>query len=112
MNPHDDGVSLDVFVDWLIQAGNPIDRVDDYGDWVRRFETALTALPEQRRTQTVLPLLHAFRAPQTPLRGAPEPTEVFHAAVRAAKVGPGDIPHLDAELIDKYVRDLRGFGLI
>ncbi|ABK71854.1 carboxylic acid reductase [Mycolicibacterium smegmatis] len=112
MNPHDDGISLDVFVDWLIRAGHPIDRVDDYDDWVRRFETALTALPEKRRAQTVLPLLHAFRAPQAPLRGAPEPTEVFHAAVRTAKVGPGDIPHLDEALIDKYIRDLREFGLI
>ncbi|AKS32468.1 carboxylic acid reductase [Mycolicibacterium goodii] len=112
MNPHDDGISLDVLVDWLIQNGNPIERVDEHADWVRRFETALTALPEKRRAQTVLPLMDAFRAPQVPLRGAPEPTEVFHDAVRAAKVGQGDIPHLDAALLDKYVRDLRGLGLI
>jgi fatty acid CoA ligase FadD9 len=31
MNPHDDGISLDVFVDWLIESGHPINRVDDYG---------------------------------------------------------------------------------
>ena len=30
MNPHDDGVSLDVFVDWLIDAGYHIQRIDDY----------------------------------------------------------------------------------
>lgn len=112
MNPHDDGISEDVFVDWLIGAGQPIERIDDYDDWLRRFETALTALPEKRRAQTVLPLLHAFGAPQMPVHGASQPTAVFHAAVRAAKVGTGDIPHLTAKLIDKYVRDLRGSGLL
>jgi fatty acid CoA ligase FadD9 len=112
MNPHDDGVSLDVFVDWLIRAGNPIERVDDYDDWLRRFETALTALPEKRRAQTLLPLLHAYRAPQPPVRGASQPTAVFHGAVRAAKIGTGDIPHLEPELLDKYVQDLRGLGLL
>ncbi|MGV9802494.1 carboxylic acid reductase [Mycobacterium sp. NPDC003449] len=113
MNPHDDGVSLDVFVDWLIRGGNRIERVDDYADWLRRFETALTALPEKRRAQTVLPLLHAFAHPDQPVRGAAGPTAVFHAAVRAAKVGPGgDIPHLEQGLIDKYVSDLRRLGLV
>ncbi|MGV9301433.1 thioester reductase domain-containing protein, partial [Amycolatopsis sp. NPDC003676] len=29
VNPHDDGVSLDSFVDWLIEAGHRIDRIDD-----------------------------------------------------------------------------------
>lgn len=112
MNPHDDGISVDVFVDWLIRAGHPIERIDDYDDWLRRFETALTALPEKRRAQTMLPLMHAYAVPQPPVHGASQPTAVFHAAVREAKVGSGDIPHLTPELIDKYVSDLRGFGLL
>jgi fatty acid CoA ligase FadD9 len=37
---------------------------------------------------------------------------VFHAEVRTAKVGPDkDIPHISAELIDKYATDLRQLGL-
>jgi fatty acid CoA ligase FadD9 len=32
MNPHDDGVSLDVFVDWLIEAGHAVHRIDDYAE--------------------------------------------------------------------------------
>ena len=45
--------------------------------------------------------------------GAAAPAEVFRAAVRAAKVGPDkDIPHISAELINKYVSDLQQLGLI
>jgi fatty acid CoA ligase FadD9 len=113
MNPYDDGVSLDVFVDWLIRGGNKIRRIDDYDEWLARFETALTGLPERQRQQSVLPLLHAYRKPEQPVRGAVAPTEVFHTAVRAAKVGPDkDIPRISASLIDKYVADLRQLDLL
>jgi fatty acid CoA ligase FadD9 len=113
MNPHDDGVSLDVFVDWLIDAGHRIQRIDDYADWLTRFETTLRALPEKQRQHSVLPLLDAYREPTQPLLGAPAPTEVFRDAVRAAKIGADrDIPHLSASLIDKYVDDLKHLGLL
>jgi fatty acid CoA ligase FadD9 len=112
MNPYDDGVSLDTFVDWLIAAGRPITRIDDYDQWLARFDTALKALPGKLRGQSVLPLLHAYAQPQQPIPGAAAPTEVFHAAVRTAKVGPHkDIPHLSAALIDKYATDLEHLGL-
>ena len=108
MNPHDDGVSLDVFVDWLVEAGHAIARIDDYDEWLSRFETALRALPEQQRQQSVLPLLHAYGAPEAPLHGALAPAEVFQDAVRAAKVGAEeDIPHLGRDFIEKYASDLR-----
>jgi fatty acid CoA ligase FadD9 len=113
MNPHDDGVSLDTFVDWLIDAGHDIARIDDYDDWLARFETALKALPEKQRQQSVLPLLGFYREPQRPLLGAPAPTEVFRAAVHGAQIGADNaIPHISAELIDKYVNDLRHLGLL
>ena len=49
MNPYDDGIGLDEYVDWLIDAGCSIQRIGDYGDWLRRFETAMRALPERQR---------------------------------------------------------------
>jgi fatty acid CoA ligase FadD9 len=64
LNPYDDGVSLDTFVDWLIDAGHQIQRIDDYQDWLARFETTLRALPHKQRQHTVLPLLQ--RLPQAP----------------------------------------------
>lgn len=39
-NPHHDGVSMDTFVDWLIDAGYKITRIDDYDQWLARFELA------------------------------------------------------------------------
>jgi len=113
INPHHDGVSLDVFVDWLIQAGNNIRRINDYDEWLSRFQTALTGLPEPQRQHSVLPLLHAFCKPHKPIRGAAAPADAFHAEVLAVRAGPDkDIPHISAELIAKYVNDLRELGLL
>lgn len=113
MNPHDDGISLDVFVDWLIDAGHDIRRIDDYAEWLERFETALRVLPDKQRQHSVLPLLNAYQKPEKPVRGAPAPTDVFREAVRTAKIGAEkDIPHISASLIDKYVADLQLLGLI
>ena len=107
LNPHDDGISLDEFVDWLIEAGHPIERIDDYGEWFRRFETAVRALPEEQRQHSLLPLLHAYRAQGRAQRGAVLPAKKFQAAVQAAELGPArDIPHLDRALIEKYATDL------
>jgi fatty acid CoA ligase FadD9 len=112
-NPHDDGISLDTFVDWLIDAGHKIHRISDYNEWLTRFETTLKALPEKQRQRSVLPLLGAYREPEKPLRGAPTPTEVFQTAVRAAEIGADkDIPHLSTALIDKYVTDLQHLALL
>ena len=61
MNPHDDGIGIDEYVDWLIEAGYPIERVEDFGEWVQRFEDGLRVLPERQAQNTVLPLLLAVR---------------------------------------------------
>ncbi|HEV7852307.1 MAG TPA: hypothetical protein VGP27_13295, partial [Mycobacterium sp.] len=109
----DDGVSLDTFVDWLIEAGHPIARIEDHDDWLHRFETALTALPDAQRRHSVLPLLDAYRKPERPILGAIAPADAFRAAVRAAGVGAeGDIPHITQSLIGKYVSDLQRLDLV
>ncbi|MEU0358756.1 carboxylic acid reductase [Streptomyces cyaneofuscatus] len=113
MNPHADGVSLDTFVDWLIEAGHPIRRIDDYGDWLDRFTAALRALPENQRPSSVLPLLDAYAKPIEGVPGPLLPTGRFRAAVRAAGVGPEhDIPGVSPALIRKYATDLSAVGLL
>ncbi len=113
MNPYDDGVGLDEYVDWLIGAGYPIERIGDYGLWFQRFETAIRALPARQRQSSLLPLLHNFRRPQKPMCGAMAPTERFRSAVQAAKVGPDkDIPHVTPPIIVKYITDLHLLGLL
>ncbi|MGI5336526.1 carboxylic acid reductase [Streptomyces sp. CA-181903] len=113
VNPHDDGISLDTFVDWLSDAGRTIHRIEDYDDWFARFEIALRALPESRRRHSLLPLMHAFRRPDEPVCGSPIPSHRFEEAVREADIGGGKgIPHLSAELAAKYMMDLRRLGLL
>ncbi|OBG25514.1 carboxylic acid reductase [Mycobacterium sp. E3198] len=113
MNPYDDGIGLDEYVDWLIDAGYPLHRVDDYAEWLRRFEGSVRALPERQRQYSLLPLLHNYQKPERPLRGSLAPTERFRAAVQEAKIGPDkDIPHVSAPIIVKYATDLQLLGLL
>ena len=113
MNPYDDGIGLDEYVDWLIDAGYPIQRVGDYGQWLGRFETAIRALPDKQRQASLLPLLHNYQRPAKPINGSFAPAERFRAAVQEAKVGQDkDIPHVTPAVIVKYVTDLHLLGLL
>ncbi|HUH69676.1 MAG TPA: carboxylic acid reductase [Mycobacterium sp.] len=113
MNPYDDGIGLDEYIDWLIDAGYSIERIGEYGDWLQRFETSLRALPDRQRQYSLLPLLHSYQKPQTPVRGSMAPTDRFRAAVQEAKIGPDkDIPHVSAPIIVKYITDLQLLGLL
>ncbi|OBJ84724.1 carboxylic acid reductase [Mycobacterium asiaticum] len=117
MNPYDDGIGMDEFVDWLISpangAGISIQRIADYSEWLQRFETALRGLPENQRQASLLPLLHNYQKPEKPMRGSLAPTDRFRAAVQDAKIGADkDIPHITPAIIAKYVSDLRLLGLL
>ena len=119
MNPHDDGIGFDEYVDWLIEAGYPIQRIEDFGEWLQRFETALRALPDRQRQYSVLEVLQLLlRNAQEvqalePVRGSLAPTDRFRAAVRGAKIGPdNDIPHISAPIIIKYVTESQQLGLL
>lgn len=118
MNPHDDGVGIDQFVDWLVEAGHPIERIGNFGIWLQRFEAGLRALPNPQRQNSVLQMLMVLkqhgqlRAP-APTCGSYAPADRFQAAVRRAKIGSGqDIPHISAPIILKYVTDLQMLGLL
>jgi fatty acid CoA ligase FadD9 len=113
MNPYDDGIGRDEYVDWLIDAGYPIQRIPGYDAWLQRFDTALRALPDKQRKASLLPLLHNYQRPEEPIRGSMAPTDRFRAAVKDAKIGPDkDIPHVTAPVIVKYITDLQQLGLL
>ena len=113
LNTYDDGISLDTFVDWLSAAGNRIDRIDNYNEWLSRFESALRALPENQRKNSVLPLLNAYARPAAPMPATLMPAEKFRAAVKSVATDrTEDVPHLTEPLIGKYVTDLRQLGLL
>lgn len=111
VNPNDDEISLDTFIDWLVEAGHPIRRIRDYSDWVRRLEIGLRQLPDDIGQHSLLPLLHAFREPgQLPEINAPAPD--FTAAITESDVAGGIIPSVQPALIKKYAADLRHRGLL
>ncbi len=113
LNPHDDGISLDQIVDWMIESGVPLRRIDNYADWLQRFETALRALPDRQRQRSSLALLDHLRQPAIPVQGSSVSADRFHSDVRRLGIGADkDIPHLSARLIKKYVDDLRQLKLI
>lgn len=113
MNPYDDGIGFDEFVDWMISGGSAIQRIADYGEWLQRFETTLRGLPEKQRNASLLPLLHNYQKPEKPINGSIAPTDAFRTAVQEAKIGPEkDIPHVTPAIIAKYVSDLRLLGLL
>jgi fatty acid CoA ligase FadD9 len=113
MNPYDDGIGLDEYADWLIEAGYPLQRIGDYAAWLQRFDTALRALPDRQRQASLLPLIHNYQHAEKPLRGSMAPTDRFRTAVQDAKIGPDkDIPHITAQIIVKYITDLRLLGLL
>ncbi|WP_067674966.1 carboxylic acid reductase [Nocardia miyunensis] len=113
MNPYDDGISMDTYVDWLIDAGYPIARVPEYRAWLTRFETTLRGLPDRQRHASLLPLLHNYRKPEHPVNGSPAPVDHFRAAVKKNKIGPEkDIPHISPPVIVEYVTDLELLGLL
>ena len=113
MNPYDDGIGLDEFVDWIIDAGYPVQRVGDYATWLQRFTSAINGLPDRQRQASLLPLLHNYQSPELPIRGSMAPTDHFRATVQDAKIGPDkDIPHISRAVIVKYVTDLELLGLL
>jgi fatty acid CoA ligase FadD9 len=113
MNPYDDGISMDTYVDWLVDAGYPIAKVPQYASWLARFDTTLRALPEKQRQASLLPLLHNYQRPQHPINGSLAPADHFRAAVQDNKIGPDkDIPHITAPVIVKYITDLEMLGLL
>jgi fatty acid CoA ligase FadD9 len=108
-NPHDDGISLDTFVDWIIAAGYAIEKIDDYATWLSRFETAMRALPERQRAQSVLAVLDVYREPMLAVAGSPVPGAHFQAAVEHAGRA---IPHITQQLIERYLADLERIGVL
>jgi fatty acid CoA ligase FadD9 len=100
---------LDNIVDWIIDAGFPIQRVDQYAEWVSRAETAMRALPEQQRQHSLINVMDAYRHPQQAASGAAVPSERFQKALAAVGLEP---PHMSKSLIDKYISDLKLLDLV
>ena len=97
-----------------------IERTDDFGDWLNRFEAGLRALPDRVREHSILAVLMSTNAlhlqPADPAWNSVVSTDRFRAAVRDAKVGPDqnnpDIPHVTPGVIVQYAIGLELLGLL
>ncbi len=102
---HDDGVSLDKFVDWIETAGYPIHRIDNHMDWVKRIKDKLTTLPEHQRQQSVLDLLPAYSRPY-PTKTNSAACDNFKGLVHQLNNGQ-DISSLSEKFIHKCLADIK-----
>ncbi|WP_216916496.1 carboxylic acid reductase [Nocardia noduli] len=106
VNPHDDGVSLDVVIDWLGELGYVIKRTHDYTSWIDATTPALQSLPDARQG-TILPIIDRFAEPETAVRGVEIPSFEFESQIRVGTVpGYSRIPSVTPALIAKYAHDL------
>ncbi len=113
VNPYDDGVSLDTYVDWMIEAGCRIERIADFDQWFARFTTSLRNLPDDLRQASLLPLADSFGFQQPAIEGAFATADLFTEAVTERGLGAnGVIPGITAEIIAKYVDDLEVLGYL
>lgn len=112
-NPHDDGIGMDEYVDWLIRLGHDIQRVPNYSDWFNQFERSLKKLPLKQQSASTLPLLDKYRIPEKPHCGSAYSTDRFSKAIKDAEIDHyEDIPRIEQSIIAKYIKDLRHIELL
>jgi len=113
VNPHEDGLSLDQFVDWMILVGFPIERVSDYDDWLTRFRAAIMGLPEKAQNQSSLALLSQLQVPAAAIDGSVVTADNFVGKLQSLDLGPTcQIPHLTRQYMTKCFNDLVHLKLV
>jgi fatty acid CoA ligase FadD9 len=110
-NYHNDGCSLDSFVDWIESAGNDVTRIDDYQAWFDRFRDKLNTLPEKQRQQSALEILGAYEQPDQLSANLRIDCNNFKKIASSLDNGQG-IPHLDEAFIHKCLRDMSFLGVL
>jgi len=102
--------SLDAFVDWIIDAGYEVKRLDAHEDWLSRFKRRLTALPALEKKQSALAVLKAYEEPHSFVPFRIESTN-FQSVVDKLGIAPKAM-QLNADFIYKCLNDIASHGLI
>ncbi len=113
VNHHDDGISLDIIVDWLQTFGFDIKRTEQYGEWIGAFESSLKQFPDSLKLHSFLPLIDSIQEPQNAVSGSAIPSDRFREAMKRQGEGIEDsfIPGITKSLIWKYALDFKALGL-
>ena len=107
---HDDGISLDTFVDFIEAAGYTVARITDYNEWFRAFESAHGQLGEDQQQESAFGILDAFAIPQSAMTMAMG-CDRFKTLVDDTLSGT-ELPHLSKKYIEKCLKDMCVLGLI
>lgn len=92
-------VSLDTFMQWIMQAGYPLE-ITGHGDWLKQVAARLAAMPPERRGYSIAGMLDAFGEPLSP---EPIPAwDNFRGLVE--RHGEGARPFLTRQYFLEFVR--------
>lgn len=106
VNPHwDDGISLDVIVDWIRSGGYRIDRIVDHARWYQAFRERLGALSPAQKQRSPLPILHQWAHPIAEERELKLDARRLQQRLREISAA-AEIPHLTEEYLHKCLRDM------
>lgn len=103
---HEDGISLDSFVDWIESAGYSVQRIANHADWYQRFSSKLRNLPEHDRIHSSVDVVEHFQKPH------PADTPVVSTKRFEEAFSNQRMPHITESFIHKHLSDMQAIGLI
>ncbi|HGJ5863023.1 thioester reductase domain-containing protein [Arsenophonus nasoniae] len=106
VNPQNDKVSLDTIIDWLINSGINIKKIDDYEEWYQQFKLAMEKLPNNLKQYSMLPVISQLKQPQKLTSNFWLLPNKFSSAVEDT------IPAITPSLINKYIADFKALNLL
>lgn len=106
VNPQNDKVSLDTIIDWLINSGINIKKIDDYEEWYQQFKLAMEKLPNNLKQYSMLPVISQLKQPQKLTSNFWLLPNKFSSAIEDT------IPAITPSLINKYIADFKALNLL
>lgn len=106
VNPQNDKVSLDTIIDWLINSGINIKKIDDYEEWYQQFKLAMQKLPNNLKQYSMLPVIRKLKQPEKITSNFWLLPNKFSSAVG------NTIPAITPSLISKYISDFKALNLL
>lgn len=111
VNAHDDGISLDTFLEWAAGAGYSLSTVKPYEAWYAAYGAALRKLPDDVRNSTNLAILFQWQQPISHSSTKFDNRVFCQVLTQWTRFHDG-VPHLDAAFVRHYLEQLHKASLI
>ncbi|WGL97455.1 thioester reductase domain-containing protein [Arsenophonus sp. aPb] len=106
VNPQNDKVSLDTIIDWLINSGINIKKIDDYEEWYQQFKLAMKKLPSNLKQYSMLPVISLLKQPEKIT------SNFWLQPNKFSSIVGNTIPAITPSLISKYIADFKALNLL